>query len=77
MSENTFHGNNIHRITVLSSLNFAISFVWVIIKGNRKKQSQEKMKSKRYQEKTEYYLSTDGYKIPFKISSSAMYEARL
>lgn len=51
MSENTFDDNNIHKITVLGSLNFAISFVWVIIKGNRKKQSQEKMKSKRYQEK--------------------------
>jgi len=43
--------------------------------GKAKPRENEKQKISR--EKRKYYLSTDGYKIPFKISSSAMYEARL
>lgn len=70
--------NSFHQIKVLSYKIFTISFVLVITKGNMKSKARRKWNVKDIKrKKKEHYLSTDGYKIPLKVSSSAMYEARL
>jgi len=50
---------------------------WLLQKATEKAKSEENEMRKISRENKEYHLSADGYKIPFEISSSAMYEARL
>lgn len=66
--------NSIYQITVSYKI-LQFNLFWSLQKAIGKTKPEENEMQKI--ENKEYHLSTDGYKTPFEISSSAMYEARL